>query len=368
MLSRLSRASRLALVLALGTGYVAYDGLHHAAFAQGDDEDEEEEAGEDEPTEEDENPEDDKDQPPLTAGGLFTLNTYPQREISRPLTMTEGIMQVRAGLGTDLSAKGAFQSAGFSIEAVYGYKDNFSLLAGFTSAYNLKQFGVYAGFEGALIYDLLNIRLAANLYRNAIPNYSTFCTPATASDPNPPDDPEPATIADCGASMAELVLLPNGQFNSGDIRFSVDLGFPFRYAIRPEIAIVALQTLMSIDFNPVGSDFVVFEEFEDAEGNTRLRAIPTGNKVTPDLKPSIGIATNPHPAFNLTIFAQLRVPDFDTEAGAFQIPVTGRVSVSPSQKFDIGLEFTLLNVKPPDGQSPIDNRYLSIFAQSRFGR
>ena len=49
-------------------------------------------------------------------------------------------------------------------------------------------------------------------------------------------------------------------------------------------------------------------------------------------------------------------------------PVTGRVQYSTSQKLDIGLEFTLLNVKPPSGQSPIDNRFLALFVQSRFGK
>ena len=93
-----------------------------------------------------------------------------------------------------------------------------------------------------------------------------------------------------------------------------------------------------------------------------------GNGAKPDLNPSLGIATNPVPQLSLVVFAQLRVPDFDTSAGAFQIPVTGRVEFSPSQKLDIGLEFTLLNVKPPDGQSPIDNRFLSLFVQSRFGK
>ena len=68
------------------------------------------------------------------------------------------------------------------------------------------------------------------------------------------------------------------------------------------------------------------------------------------------------------IFAQLRIPDFDTSAGAFQVPVTGRIEFSPNQKFDIGLEFILLNVKPPEGQSPIDNRFIALFAQSRFGK
>ena len=38
------------------------------------------------------------------------------------------------------------------------------------------------------------------------------------------------------------------------------------------------------------------------------------------------------------------------------------------EKFDVGLEFTLLNVMPPTPQSPIDNRFMSLFLQSRFGK
>ena len=62
---------------------------------------------------------------------------------------------------------------------------------------------------------------------------------------------------------------------------------------------------------------------------------------------------------------QFIVPDFDTSAGAFQVPVTLRVEASPNQQLDFGLAFTLLNVKPPDPQSPIDNRFVSAYVQAR---
>jgi hypothetical protein len=239
--------------------------------------------------------------------------------------MTQKIMQLRLGVGTDLSAKGAFESFGVNLEGIYGYSDNFSLIGGFTNAYNFAQFSAYFGFEGALAYDLVDIRLAANLHRFAVPILET------SGDPP--------------------VTLPGGDYNSTTPQFSVDLGFPFRYAIKPEIAIIALQTLISFDFNAG----------EDEAGNEI-------NQIKPDLNPSVGIATNPIPALSLVVFGQLRVLDFDTSAENFQIPVTGRVEFSPNRKLDIGLEFTLLNVKPPEGQSPIDNRFLNIFVQSRFGK
>ncbi|HSD89322.1 MAG TPA: hypothetical protein VLB44_17455, partial [Kofleriaceae bacterium] len=85
--------SRGLLVAALGLGYVA----HHEHVAYADDDDDSEDSGDDDSggskggddgegdgegggEEEDE---DAKDQPPITAGGMFTMRTYPVREISR---------------------------------------------------------------------------------------------------------------------------------------------------------------------------------------------------------------------------------------------------------------------------------------------
>ena len=172
----------------------------------------------------------------------------------------------------------------------------------------------------------------------------------------------------CQNSTAAIQNLPNGNFEAGGTKFSIDLGFPFRYAIRPEVAIVALQTLISIDFNAVALDHasVVPVDPPPAAGQPTTTFTRTGNSAKPDLNPSIGLATNPIPQLSVVIYAQLRIPDFDTSAGQFQVPVTARVEASPTQQLDFGLEFTLLNVKPPDGQSPIDNRYLSLFMQARY--
>ena len=367
--------SRALMIAALSLTYVAWHGHWNDAFAKkhgGDDDSDDDSGGDDsgdkgddsggDDSGDDDSGDDDKDQPPVTAGGLFTMASYPVREISRPLTITKGIAQVRAAIGTDLSAKGAFDSFGVNLEGVYGYSDNFMLLGGLTDAYNFKQFGVYFGFEGALAYDVVDIRLAANLHRNAIPDYATFC--------NPPATPGEMPVGGmCQNAMASQDVLPSGKFGAGGTKFSIDLGLPFRYAIKPEIAIVALQTLMSIDFNSVDKDFVSVTPISGAmPGQPQVMTTVKGNSAKPDLNPSIGIATNPIPPLSIVVFAQLRVPDFDTSAGAFQVPVTGRIEFSPNQKLDIGLEFTLLNVKPPQGQSPIDNRFLSLFMQSRFGK
>ncbi len=354
------------LALGLSVSLVSLAGTARPAYAQDDEDedsgDEEEGGGKGDDVEEEE--EVDENQPPITAGGLFTMRTYPVREISRPLTMTEKIVQLRLGLGTDISAKGAFETFGVSLEGIYGMTDNFSVIGGLTNAYNFKQFGLYFGFEGALVYDVVDIRLAANIHRNAIARYANFCNPpATPNEIAPPGGV-------CGNPGATQDNLPSGKYDAGGTKFSIDIGFPFRYAIKPEIAIVALQTLMSIDFNSVSKDFVSIAANPDAmtEGQPATITTIKGNGAKPDLNPSLGIATNPIAPLSVVIFAQLRIPDFDTSAGAFQVPVTGRVEFSPNQKFDIGLEFTLLNVKPPEGQSPIDNRFITLFLQTRVGK
>jgi len=325
MLPSLSGALRLALVISLGAGIVAWDGHRQLAYA--DDDEDEDEGGDDEGGKgdegEEEEEEDTKDQPPITAGGLYVMKTYPIRENERPLTMTQQITQARLAVGTDISNKTAFESAGVNLEALHGYSDNFTLLGGFTSAYNVHQFNVYGGFEGALAYDLIDIRLAGRIGRAALASVD-------AMDPN--------------------------KFNyaSGDIKLAADIGFPFRYVARPEVAIVALQTVMSIDFNAT-----------DCVGDV------CGNEIKPDLNPSLGIVTNPIPQLSLVVQAQLQVVDFDFTK-KLAVPASIRIQFSPTRQIDIGGEFFLLNIKPdsdtmPD-VGPFDNRFLSLFFAARFGK
>jgi hypothetical protein len=338
MLSSHSGGLRLALVLALSVGYVAWHGHAHSAFAKGDDtegDDGGDDGGDDDSvtksSDEEEPDEDDKDQPPVTSGGLFTLDTYPTSELARPLTMTQGITQIRLGLGTDVSAKGAFASAGINLEGIHGLTDNFTLRGGMTSAYNFKQFGFYGGFEGAIAYNMVDFRMGLRINRAAIPNRQNYCAPPAPGDPENPMD-----TAGCKGPMPTIVNLPNGNYSSGNVEVAADIGFPFRYVAKPEIAIVALDTLMAINFNR-----------------------------KPDLLPSLGIATNPIPALSVVIFAQLQIRNFDTTNGLY-VPATARAEFSPTGKFDIGLEFTFLNLKPADPNEKFyDSRFINLFVQAR---
>lgn len=388
MLPSLSRGMRVALVLALSAGYI---GLHtHKAFAKkggdddsasGDDDDDDDDSkagkqggGDDD----DDDSGDDKDQPPVTSGGLYTLQTYPQNEILRPLTITQGVTQLKAGIGTDISAKGAFASFGVSLEGEYGMTDNFMLIGGFTDAYNFKQYSVYAGFEAALVYDLLDIRVAADLHRNAFGNLSNFCSPLISGDPSGPTFNNVPGGPVCQNSMATVVTLPDGTYGRAGTKFSIDLGMPFRYAFKPQVALVLGQKIISIDFNSTDIDhtLVDIQPLVDGMGNPITdnsgnqansyvqEKVPNGAK--PDLDLSGGLAFNPIPQLSILAYAELKIADFDTSANNFQVPVTLQIEGSLSHQLDLGLQFTLNNVIPPAPQSPIDQRYLTFYGQYRF--
>jgi len=357
MLPSLSRVLQLALVLSLSVGFVAWDS--RVALAEDEEEDDGDDGGDDgakdggEDSEEGAEEEDPKDQPALTSGGLFTIKTYPIRELFRPLTITQGITQLRLGLGSDVSDKTAFQFFGVSLDAKYGYKDNFMLLGGFTSDYNFKGFSFNAGFEGAIAYDLFDIRLQANINRVA----------------------QIAAAEESGGTVVPT------DFKAGaGTQFSVDLGFPFRYVATPAIAIVALETLISFDFNGVkrgngggtGTDVVsCFAVPGMGETLDPMNCTEDGTK--PDLAPSLGISTNPIDVLSVVLFAQLQIRDFDT-TNQFTIPATVRVQYSPNQKLDFGLEFKFLDLKPkdPDGEGALEapqffaQRFMNLFVQARY--
>lgn len=317
--SSIRRVLRRALLGALACAVVAAPVVYSSnAYAKGDDDEDSEDSDSDSDSDSSDEDEDkgdggdeedeeevDKDQPPVTAGGLYNINTYPVAELQRPLTMTQGILQMRAGLGVDVSAQTAFESVGHVLDFRYGVKDNFMLLGGFNSAYNFTGVEAFVGMEASLAYDLIDFRAAFRAGRDSSLDSTT-------------DPMNPKRVG-------------------GGFRGHVDIGFPFRYVAKKEVAIVALDTLMTIDFD---------------------------NK--PDLNPSLGISTNPIPEVSIVIFAQMRIVDFNTDAANFIVPATARVQFSPTQRLDLGAEFRFDNVKPPEGQKFYDQRFLSFYGQARF--
>lgn len=176
------------------------------AWAADDDDDEEEEGDDDGGDDDEESGEDEEeveeDQPPVTAGGLYTIKSYPQGEIQRPLTMTEGITELKLGLGFDISNATAFETVGVSGDARYGYKDNVELRAGFAGIKNFDIWNAYAAFEGSIIYDLVDFRIGAQI------NHAADTT-----------------------------------------KFNIPIGVPFRYAPKEQVAVTAFETMFSINFD-----------------------------------------------------------------------------------------------------------------------
>jgi hypothetical protein len=332
MLVQTSRLLRLSLIAALA-GATAWSPLFiEAAWAQDDDEEDSDEGddggGDDEGggdddegggSEEEEEEEVEEDQPPVTAGGLFTKKTYPQAELARPLTLSKGMKEIKAGLGFDISSARAFESVGALVEGRYGVADNVEVQAGFKGIYNFSFIEAFAAFEASIVYDLVDFRVA--------PRFS-FCSPREDDMGNP----EPPVL--CAKKDGALHL---------------DVGFPFRYAPKPQVGIVALDTLITIDT-------------EGEDGNAK-----------PDLNPSIGIIVQPVPIVAILVEAQLLIKNFETDKDNFQVPATLTVQLSPTNLIDIGAEFTLQNLKAKevdDGMGgktggPFAERFLVFYGQLR---
>ncbi len=304
----LDRTRSLRLVLVAVSGLAAglfpiIGPLHVApAYADDDDEDDEDDGGDDgedggDDEGEDEEEEEDEDQPPITAGGLYTLKTYPQGEIQRPLTMTKGITEVKGGFGFDVSNETAFESVGASADLRYGMQDNVELRAGFKGIKNFDLFSAYAAFEGSIVYDLVDFR------------------------------------AGFGLSHAP-----------GSTKANIPIGFPFRYAPKEQVAVTALETAFSINF--------------DAK---------------PDFTPNVGVVIQPQPIVALILHASLVIPGFNFKKDNAVIPATAAIQLSPNNRLDAGAEFSFGNLKPPDpdADGPLeapafyDDRFMLFFARYR---
>ena len=296
--SALSKLLALAILILTIGATVAWP--VRTASAQDDDEEEADEGDDDDDGDDDsgddEEEEEDRDQPAVTAGGLYTLQSYPTSEVLRPLTMTEKITQVRAGLGFDISNQRAFETFGLLLDVQHGYRDHVELQGGFKGINNFKTIDAYVGAEMALAYDLIDFRVAGRV----------------------------------------------SYIKDVDTIAAIDIGFPFRYVAKPEIAIPALETFFAIPLN--------------------------GDK--PTFLPSIGIITNPHPLVAIILRAQLAVPgfDFSLPKEAYTVGATATVQFTATQTIDIGAEFTFLDMLPPEGVKFYDERFLIFYGQTRFGR
>lgn len=235
-------------------------------------------------------------QPPVTSGGLYTKQTYPVTELQRPLTITQGLLELRAALDADVSAGNPFNIWRTDIRARYGVKDNFELQAGFngllngTIAHQDVQYELDLGFESAIAYNLVDFRFAA-----------------------------------------EMPLAPS-------FKFDLAAGVPVRYELKPQIAIVAFDKVLTVH----------------TDGND------------PDLSLDLGVIYQALP--NLALFARTGVtlPGFDP-SGDLAIPAIAAVQFTPINTVDLGLQLTLANLKPASGSKlgPLDQRAVLLFGRLR---
>jgi hypothetical protein len=323
------------LIAALSAAVVLGDAAAPAAVAhaavddddEDDDGEDEEDGGEAEDDDDDEDGDkdtarDEKDQPPVTAGGLFTKKTYPVAENARPLTLIEGMLELQAGFNIDLSDRKAFETWFANLRGRYGLLDHVELqfgavfkLAGLEGgAAGPNKARLDLGIEPAIVYDLVDFRFTV-----------------------------------------EMPLNP-GSDSQDAFKMDLVLGFPFRYRPAKQFAIVALDRLMTI--HAVG-----------------------GGK--PDLTAGVGFVIQPADIVAILLRGEITIPRFDTRL--VLIPATAAVQLSPSNQFDVGLEFTFFNIKPTDDEkaawiaeqqaegepmpaelSPIDKRFLLLYGAARF--
>ncbi len=291
MLARLLQL-RFALLLGVVSTAVA---LPYPSSAWADDDDDDE--GDDDDDDDDDggggDDDDEEEQPPVTSGGLFTKRTYPLAELERPLTVIGGMAEGRAGIDIDVGKATAFEIWRAKLDLRYGIKDFLEAQAGLSTvltgdiaAGNLTT--IYAGMESSIAYDLVDFRFLVEL----------------------PVDPE--------------------------FKFDMSFGFPFRYKPKPNVAIIALDKIMTIHTD--------------------------GAK--PDLTIGVGLIFQVVEKFAVLGRGEITIPQFNTDI--IIIPATVAFQFSPTNKFDLGGEFTLGNLKVSDPVKPWDQRSLLLYLQARF--
>ena len=314
MFAKFALLSRLLYVGVFAVGAViAAPPLSAPAWADDDDDDDDDDGDDDDDDDDDDDGGDDDDdddddddgyeQPPFTAGGLYTKRSWPIAELERNLTLLGGMAEFRTSMGTNIENENAFETFLLEFRGLYGIKDWSQIeLAAFVGLGEFVQndFAFEVAYEHALAFNLANFRLGVD-----------------------------------GIVPAE-----------GDFVFETFFGFPFRYKPKPQVAIIALERLMTIQL--------------------------TGTK--PDFTPGLGVVFQAVPQLALLLRADFIVTDFNFD-NSVQIPATAAAQFSPNNKVDLGLQFRFLDLNnevladpmdPESGESkPFDRRDLLLFAQLR---
>ena len=286
---------------------------------------------------------DDKaEQPLVTEGGLFTKKSYPVGENLRPMTLIKGMLELKAGFNMDLNALHAFETWRVPIEARFGLADHVELQGGvdFMLVKNQQDKDSFIlsgepllpsfddavltlGIEGALYYNVVDFRVALEVPIN--PN-------AEGGDPiNNPD-------------------FGDGLDPPSAVDAAIVVGVPFRIVPRKQFAIFALDKIFTVH-------------------------TISGSK--PDLNVGVGVVIMPVDLVSIALRGEFLVPEFNTNF--LLIPASATVQFSPSNKIDLGLEFTVASLKLTKTDEALNEdedenndvtafsrRFLQLFVQARF--
>ncbi len=303
---------QLSVVLAFAFGAASIPLVAADAYAEDDDDwdDDDDDGGDGEYEEDEEDEEDDYKQPPRYAGGLHTKKTWPLSYVERNLILIGGMAEVRGGLDIDISDRTAFDVWRAVAELRYGIFDNFEVHGGANFVVTGEVSPTTAsGAYNALFFFGMESAIAYELVNFRL--------------------------------TGELTYIDLG---GGDTNFDIGFGFPFRYRFNEKVAIYALERLMTIQTN--GSD--------------------------PDFSLGASVAFQAVPQLAILGSARINVADFNFKDNAVSIPASIGILFAPDRKFDLGLRFTFLNMKPvdpdpSDDDEPAfyDQRSLLLFGQFR---
>lgn len=259
-------------------------------------------------------PAQDPNQPATTSGGLYTLDTFPLKEIERTLTMTEGVFELRPKLVAGLDKGATFETWTVALDARYGMRDTLELQAGTSltlaapeispgvDANKPKSF--YVAGELALKYDTVDLRAGLEI----------------------PVDP--------------------------DFLLDFFVGLPVRLRLGPTIAIVGLEKVLIIH---------------------TMKPDGVSDTPKPDLNLSAAGIVQVMDQLAVFVRASVLVREFDTRAA---IPVQVDVQYTVSNILDIGLQLILsdLHFQTPavaeikSESKPFDQRSAALYVRFRFGR
>ncbi|HKE14417.1 MAG TPA: hypothetical protein VKB80_06120 [Kofleriaceae bacterium] len=299
--------------------------------------------GDDEDEDEGEKGDDKDEQPPVTEGGLYTKKNYPVGENLRPMTLIKGMFELKAGINMDLNALHAFETMRVPLEARFGLADHVELQGGvdFMVVKNQQDKDSYdrsgepvlpsfddvvltLGLEAALYYNVVDFRVALEVPINP-----------SADGGDPIDDPGFGDGLDPPSAVDAAIVV----------------GVPFRLVPRKQFAIFALDKIFTVH-------------------------TLSGSK--PDLNVGVGVVIMPVDLVSIALRGEFLVPEFNTNF--LLIPASATVQFSPSNKIDLGLEFTVASLKlskaderqndldpsEDDDVNAFSRRFLQLFVQARF--